>query len=78
MDRAAKLNTVVAIHVGDPKAFFEPPTPDNERYDELKLAPDWSFYGEDYPPLMELWKQTERLASAPRRSRLCPLLRRGP
>jgi Predicted metal-dependent hydrolase of the TIM-barrel fold len=61
MDRAAKLNTVVAIHVGDPKAFFEPPTPQNERYDELKLAPDWSFYGEDYPPLMELWKQTERL-----------------
>jgi predicted TIM-barrel fold metal-dependent hydrolase len=63
MDRAAKLNTVVAIHVGDPKAFFEPPTPDNERYDELKQAPDWSFYGEDYPPLMELWKQTERLVS---------------
>ncbi len=63
MDRAAKLNVVVAIHVGDPKAFFEPPTPDNERYDELKLAPDWSFYGQDYPPLMELWKQTERLVS---------------
>ena len=61
MDRAAKLNAVVAIHVGDPKAFFEPPTPANERYDELKLAPDWSFYGQDYPPLMELWKQTERL-----------------
>jgi predicted TIM-barrel fold metal-dependent hydrolase len=63
IDRAAKLNAVVAIHVGDPKAFFDPPTPDNERYDELKLAPDWSFYGEDYPPLMELWKQTERLVS---------------
>jgi predicted TIM-barrel fold metal-dependent hydrolase len=63
MDRAAKLNAVVAIHVGDPKAFFEPPTPDNERYDELKLAPDWSFYGQDYPPLMELWKETGRLVS---------------
>ena len=63
MDRAAKLNAVVAIHVGDPKAFFEPPTPQNERYDELKLAPDWSFYGQDYPPLMELWKQTERLVT---------------
>ena len=35
----------------------------NERYDELKLAPDWSFCGEDYLPLMELWKQTERLLS---------------
>ena len=63
MDRAAQVNAVVAIHVGDPKAFFEPPTPQNERYDELKMAPDWSFYGEDYPPLMELWKQTERLVS---------------
>jgi predicted TIM-barrel fold metal-dependent hydrolase len=61
MAKAAKLNVVVAIHVGDPKAFFEPPTPQNERYDELKLAPDWSFYGQDYPPLAELWKQTERL-----------------
>jgi len=63
IERAASLNVVVAIHVGDPKAFFEPPTPQNERYDELKLAPDWSFYGEDYPPLMELWNQTERLLS---------------
>jgi predicted TIM-barrel fold metal-dependent hydrolase len=63
LERAAKLNAVVAIHVGDPKAFFEPPTPNNERYDELKLAPDWSFYGQDYPPLMELWKQMERLVS---------------
>jgi predicted TIM-barrel fold metal-dependent hydrolase len=63
MAKAAKLNIVVAIHVGDPKAFFEPPTPQNERYDELKLAPDWSFYGQDYPPLAELWKQTERLVT---------------
>ena len=63
MTAAAKLNVVVAIHVGDPKAFFEPPTPDNERYDELKLAPDWSFYGQDFPPLMELWRQTDRLVA---------------
>lgn len=63
MARAAKLNIVVAIHVGDPKAFFEPTTPQNERYDELKLAPEWSFHGGDYPPLMELWRQTERLVT---------------
>jgi predicted TIM-barrel fold metal-dependent hydrolase len=61
LQRAAKLNAVVAIHVGDPKAFFEPPTPQNERYDELKLAPDWSFYGQDYPSFMQLWRQAERL-----------------
>lgn len=59
LERAGKVNAVVAIHVGDPKAFFEPPTPQNERYDELSLAPDWSFYGGDYPPLMDLWKQAE-------------------
>ena len=63
MARAATLNAIVAIHVGDPKAFFEPPTPQNERYDELKQAPDWSFYGQDYPSLSELWRQTERLVS---------------
>lgn len=63
MAAAAKVNAVVAIHVGDPKAFFEPPTPQNERYDELELAPDWSFHGQDYPPLPELWRQTERLVT---------------
>jgi predicted TIM-barrel fold metal-dependent hydrolase len=63
MAKAAKLNAVIAIHVGDPKAFFEPPTPQNERWDELQLAPDWSFYGQDYPPLLELWRQTQRLVS---------------
>jgi predicted TIM-barrel fold metal-dependent hydrolase len=61
VERAARLNAVVAIHVGDPKAFFEPPTPKNERYDELRLAPDWSFFGGDYPMLAQLWEQTERL-----------------
>jgi predicted TIM-barrel fold metal-dependent hydrolase len=61
MDRAAKLNVIVALHIGDPKAFFEAPTPQNERYDELKLAPDWSFYGGDYPPLIELLDARDRL-----------------
>lgn len=61
MDKAAELNVIVAMHTGDPKAFFEPPTPDNERYDELKRAPDWSFYGKDYPSRMSLLKARERL-----------------
>jgi predicted TIM-barrel fold metal-dependent hydrolase len=56
-DRAGRLNAIVALHVGDPKAFFLPPTPDNERYDELSLAPDWSFYGGDYPTQENLLKQ---------------------
>jgi predicted TIM-barrel fold metal-dependent hydrolase len=61
MDRAATLNVIVALHIGDPKAFFEAPTPQNERYDELKLAPDWSFYGGDYPTLIALLDARDRL-----------------
>ncbi len=61
MNKAAELNVIIAMHTGDPKAFFEPPTPDNERYDELKRAPDWSFYGGDYPSRMSLLKARERL-----------------
>jgi predicted TIM-barrel fold metal-dependent hydrolase len=53
-EAAAKLNAIIAIHTGDPKAFFEPPTPDNERYEELQLAPGWSFFGKDYPPRDQL------------------------
>ena len=43
--RAGEIGLPVLIHTGDPKAFFEPPTPDNERYDELEAHPSWSFYG---------------------------------
>lgn len=42
---AGEIGLPVLIHTGDPKAFFEPPTPDNERYDELEAHPSWSFYG---------------------------------
>lgn len=44
-ETAGALGLPVLIHSGDPKAFFRPPTPDNERYDELRAHPDWSFYG---------------------------------
>lgn len=45
-ETAGRLGMPVLIHTGDPKAFFLPPTPDNERYDELRAHPAWSFYGE--------------------------------
>jgi len=44
-ETAGRLGLPVLIHSGDPKAFFEPPTQDNERYDELRVHPHWSFYG---------------------------------
>jgi hypothetical protein len=44
-DGAGQRGLPVLIHSGDPKAFFEPNTPENERYAELGVHPDWSFYG---------------------------------
>lgn len=41
---AGKLGMPIAIHTGDPKAFWKPPTPDNERFDELRVHPGWSFW----------------------------------
>jgi predicted TIM-barrel fold metal-dependent hydrolase len=38
-----RLHLPLAIHTGDPKAFFDPPGPKNERMDELASHPMWSF-----------------------------------
>ncbi|HEX4403411.1 MAG TPA: amidohydrolase family protein [Polyangia bacterium] len=59
-EEAGALDMPVAIHVGDPKAFWEPPTPRNERWDELKAHPEWSFYGPEYPPWQALYDAFER------------------
>ncbi len=40
---AGGLGLPVLIHVGDPKAFFEPLDETNERLDELMQSPDWWF-----------------------------------
>lgn len=47
--RAAQVKAIVAWHVADPVAFFKPVDKNNERWDELSLAPEWSFHGQDYP-----------------------------
>ena len=60
-DACGKLGLIVAWHVADPVAFFEPVTPNNERYEELRLAPDWSFYGKDYPSHDELLAARDRV-----------------
>lgn len=64
-ETAGKLGLPVLLHSGDPKAFFEPPTPDNERYAELRVHPGWSFYGngpdgKPWPSWTELLDQHER------------------
>jgi predicted TIM-barrel fold metal-dependent hydrolase len=42
---AGSLGLPVLIHSGDPKAFFQPNTPQNERHEELRVHPGWSFSG---------------------------------
>jgi hypothetical protein len=47
----------VWFHVGDPAAFFRPVAKDNERYAELSVHPEWSFYGPQFPAREELLTQ---------------------
>jgi predicted TIM-barrel fold metal-dependent hydrolase len=59
-EEAGKLGMPVAIHTGDPKAFWLPADAKNERIDELRAHPEWSFYGEPVPSWQELYNQFER------------------
>ncbi len=60
-ERCAQTGAIVAWHVADPVAFFEKPDKNNERYAELSLAPDWSFYGKDYPSHAALLAARDRV-----------------
>jgi predicted TIM-barrel fold metal-dependent hydrolase len=59
-EKAGALGMPVAIHIGDPKAFWKPAAPENERWDELRAHPEWSFYGEPVPAWQELYDAFER------------------
>jgi len=59
-ERAGQLDMPVAIHIGDPKAFWKPATPENERWDELRAHPEWSFYGQPVPAWEALYAAFER------------------
>jgi len=56
-----RLGIPVAIHVGDPAAFFLPIDARNERYEELQAHPDWAFGGKDFPSLNEIHQAVERV-----------------
>lgn len=58
-ERAGALGMVVLIHSGDPRAFFEPATPANERWDELRVHPRWSFADPGYPRWTEILTEFE-------------------
>jgi predicted TIM-barrel fold metal-dependent hydrolase len=59
-EKAGALGMPIAIHIGDPKAFWKPANPDNERWDELQAHPEWSFYGEPVPSWEQLYDAFER------------------
>jgi len=60
-DACARLGMPVAMHVGDPEAFFTPIDRFNERYEELGAHPDWSFYGKDFPAFKEILAARDRV-----------------
>jgi predicted TIM-barrel fold metal-dependent hydrolase len=63
-EAAGRLGLPVAIHTGDPKAFFRPDGPDNERHAELALHPNWSFARPGYPSWEELFGEFEAVVAA--------------
>lgn len=56
-----ELGFPVLIHTGDPAAFFEPITPENERYEELHRHPEWSFHGKEFPSRAQLLQARNRV-----------------
>jgi len=60
-EKCAELGIPVMIHVSDPNAFFTPVDRFNERYDELAAHPNWSFYGDEFPPKEEILAQRNRV-----------------
>jgi predicted TIM-barrel fold metal-dependent hydrolase len=60
-DACGRLNLPVAMHVGDPEAFFLRIDRFNERYEELGAHPDWSFHGKDFPAFAEILAARDRV-----------------
>jgi len=60
-DACGRLGLPVAMHVGDPEAFFTTIDRFNERYEELGAHPDWSFYGKDFPAFKEILAARDRV-----------------
>jgi predicted TIM-barrel fold metal-dependent hydrolase len=59
--KCGELGIPVEIHVSDPKAFFTPVDQYNERYDELGLNPEWSFFGGEFPAKEEILAARNRV-----------------
>jgi predicted TIM-barrel fold metal-dependent hydrolase len=60
-EECGRLGIPVAIHTSDPEAFFTPVDQNNERYEELKTNPTWSFYDHGFPGKQELLDERNRI-----------------
>lgn len=56
-----RLGMPILMHTADPSAFFEPITPNNERYEELSRHPDWHFPAGKFPSRASLHEARNRL-----------------
>jgi len=59
--KAGELGVPVLIHTADPVAFFQPLDEHNERWEELRLHPDWHFGGPEFPDHDALLAQRDRV-----------------
>ncbi len=70
---AGELGLPIAIHTGDPPAFFAPLTDDNPRIAELRKHPDWWYGGGDFPSLERLHEELEVVVARHPRTRFIGL-----
>jgi len=61
--KAGELGVPVSMHTADPRAFFTPPGEDNPEYEILRIFPEWSFYGGDYPSWEQLLQEQRELVA---------------
>jgi len=60
--KCGELGMPVSIHVADPKAFWDPYDPSNERWEELRDHPRWWFGDRTkFPPREELLAALDRV-----------------
>lgn len=61
-EECGRLGMPVAIHSGDPEAFFQPVNETNEQYEELIGQPTWQFSDRKrYPSLPEILEAQKRM-----------------
>lgn len=60
-EACGRLGLPVIMHTADPSAFFEPITPENERFEELSRHPEWHFPSDKFPSRASLLAARERL-----------------